>query len=249
MDEKIAVDLEIIQTEGFEATKRVDPHMVLKKKNGKEQEVQEGWLGRIIPFDLVQDTLLADDKASLKAKENRLCEIASEYEELFDSLTEEEKEGDYASEDGFINAEIKKALKSDSVEPDTKEKLRKVAALAAEEKGLKTAIKKDVGLLEGKTKETIESLSDEQVIELLKDKWVTPLVNNLINLPDSIVNELVSKLETLTNKYETTFAEVEAQIFETEAILSEMIDDLEGNEFDMLGLNEFKKMLGGVQND
>ena len=36
---KIAVDLEIIQTEGFEATKRVDPNMVIKKKDGKEQDV------------------------------------------------------------------------------------------------------------------------------------------------------------------------------------------------------------------
>lgn len=246
---KIAVDLEIIQTEGFEATKRVDPNMVIKKKDGKEQEVQEGWVGRIIPFDLIQDTLLSDDKAALKAKENRLSEIASEYEELFDSLTEEEKEGDYAGEDGFVNAEIKKALKSDSVEPETKEKLRKVAALAKEEKELKAAIKKDAGLLEGKTKETIESLSDEQVIDLLKDKWITPLIQNLMKLPDSIVNELVSKLEALTKKYETTFAEVEAQISETENTLSAMIDELEGNEFDMLGLSEFKKMLGGVQND
>lgn len=246
---KIAVDLEIIQTEGFEATKRVDPNMVIKKKDGKEQEVQEGWVGRIIPFDLIQDTLLADDRAALKAKENRLSEIASEYEELFDSLTEEEKEGDYASEDGFVNAEIKKALKSDSVEPETKEKLRKVAALASEEKELKSAIKKDAGLLEGKTKETIESLSDEQVIDLLKDKWITPLIQSLMKLPDSIVNELVSKLEALTKKYETTFAEVETQISETEKTLSAMIDDLEGNEFDMLGLSEFKKMLGGVQND
>lgn len=246
---KIAVDLEIIQTEGFEATKRVDPNMVIKKKDGKEQEVQEGWVGRIIPFDLIQDTLLADDRAALKAKENRLSEIASEYEELFDSLTEEEKEGDYASEDGFVNAEIKKALKSDSVEPETKEKLRKVAALATEEKELKAAIKKDAGLLEGKTKETIESLSDEQVIYLLKDKWITPLIQSLMKLPDSIVNELVSKLEALTKKYETTFAEVETQISETEKTLSAMIDDLEGNEFDMLGLSEFKKMLGGVQND
>lgn len=246
---KIAVDLEIIQTEGFEATKRVDPNMVIKKKDGKEQEVQEGWVGRIIPFDLIQDTLLLDDKAALKAKENRLSEIASEYEELFDSLTEEEKEGDYASEDGFVNAEIKKALKSDSVEPETKEKLRKVDALAKEEKELKAAIKKDAGLLEGKTKETIESLSDEQVIDLLKDKWITPLIKNLMKLPDSIVNELVSKLEALTKKYETTFAEVEAQISETENTLSAMIDDLDGNEFDMLGLSEFKKMLGGVQND
>lgn len=246
---KIAVDLEIIQTEGFEATKRVDPNMVIKKKDGKEQEVQEGWVGRIIPFDLIQDTLLADDRAALKAKEKRLSEIASEYEELFDSLTEEEKEGDYASEDGFVNAEIKKALKSDSVEPETKEKLRKVAALATEEKELKAAIKKDAGLLEGKTKETIESLSDEQVIDLLKDKWITPLIQSLMKLPDSIVNELVSKLEALTKKYETTFAEVETQISETEKTLSAMIDDLEGNEFDMLGLSEFKKMLGGVQND
>ena len=246
---KIAVDLEIIQTGGFEATKRVDPNMVIKKKDGKEQEVQEGWVGRIIPFDLIQDTLLADDRAALKAKENRLSEIASEYEELFDSLTEEEKEGDYASEDGFVNAEIKKALKSDSVEPETKEKLRKVAALATEEKELKAAIKKDAGLLEGKTKETIESLSDEQVIDLLKDKWITPLIQSLMKLPDSIVNELVSKLEALTKKYETTFAEVETQISETEKTLSAMIDDLEGNEFDMLGLSEFKKMLGGVQND
>lgn len=246
---KIAVDLEIIQTEGFEATKRVDPNMVIKKKDGKEQEVQEGWVGRIIPFDLIQDTLLSDDKAALKAKENRLSEIASEYEELFDSLTEEEKEGDYAGEDGFVNAEIKKALKSDSVEPETKEKLRKVDALAKEEKELKAAIKKDAGLIEGKTKETIESLSDEQVIDLLKDKWITPLIQNLMKLPDSIVNELVSKLEALTKKYETTFAEVEAQISETENTLSAMIDELEGNEFDMLGLSEFKKMLGGVQND
>lgn len=246
---KIAVDLEIIQTEGFEATKRVDPNMVIKKKDGKEQEVQEGWVGRIIPFDLIQDTLLAEDRVALKAKENRLSEIASEYEELFDSLTEEEKEGDYASEDGFVNAEIKKALKSDSVEPETKEKLRKVAALASEEKELKSAIKKDAGLLEGKTKETIESLSDEQVIDLLKDKWITPLIQSLMKLPDSIVNELVSKLEALTKKYETTFAEVETQISETEKTLSAMIDDLEGNEFDMLGLSEFKKMLGGVQND
>lgn len=246
---KIAVDLEIIQTEGFEATKRVDPNMVIKKKDGKEQEVQEGWVGRIIPFDLIQDTLLSDDKAALKAKENRLSEIASEYEELFDSFTEEEKEGDYAGEDGFVNAEIKKALKSDSVEPETKEKLRKVDALAKEEKELKAAIKKDAGLLEGKTKETIESLSDEQVIDLLKDKWITPLIQNLMKLPDSIVNELVSKLEALTKKYETTFAEVEAQISETENTLSAMIDELEGNEFDMLGLSEFKKMLGGVQND
>lgn len=246
---KIAVDLEIIQTEGFEATKRVDPNMVIKKKDGKEQEVQEGWVGRIIPFDLIQDTLLADDKATLKTKENRLSEITSEYEELFDLLTEEEKECDFAGEDGFVNAEIKKALKSDSLEPETKERLSKVAALNAEEKELKAALKKEAGLLEGKTKSTIEGLSNEQVIELLEEKWINPLIQSLMKLPDIIVNGLVTKIEALAKKYETTFAEVETQIADTEATLSSMIDNLVGNEFDMLGLDEFKKLLGGVQND
>lgn len=242
---KLAVDLEMIQTEGFEATKKVDPNMVVKKKDGKEQEVQEGWVGRIIPFDLIQDTLLADDKVALKEKENRLSEIASEYEELFESLTEEEKEGDYASEGGFVNAEIKKALKSDSIEPETKEKLLKAAALNTEEKSLKAAIKKETRLLEVKTKDTIEGLSDTQVIELLKAKWIQPLIQSLMKLPDRIVNELVSKLETLAKKYETTFAEVETEIADTQAALSAMIDELEGSDSDMLGLQEFKKMLGG----
>lgn len=242
---KLAVDLEMIQTEGFEATKKVDPNMVVKKKDGKEQEVQEGWVGRIIPFDLIQDTLLADDKVALKEKENRLSEIASEYEELFESLTEEEKEGDYASEGGFVNAEIKKALKSDSIEPETKEKLLKAAALNTEEKSLKAAIKKETRLLEVKTKDTIEGLSDTQVIELLKAKWIQPLIKSLMKLPDRIVNELVSKLETLAKKYETTFAEVETEIADTQAALSAMIDELEGSDSDMLGLQEFKKMLGG----
>lgn len=242
---KLAVDLEMIQTEGFEATKKVDPNMVVKKKDGKEQEVQEGWVGRIIPFDLIQDTLLADDKVALKEKENRLSEIASEYEELFESLTEEEKEGDYASEGGFVNAEIKKALKSDSIEPEIKEKLLKAAALNTEEKSLKAAIKKETRLLEVKTKDTIEGLSDTQVIELLKAKWIQPLIQSLMKLPDRIVNELVSKLETLAKKYETTFAEVETEIADTQAALSAMIDELEGSDSDMLGLQEFKKMLGG----
>ena len=100
-------------------------------------------------------------------------------------------------------------------------------------------------MLEEKTKETIEGLSDEQVIELLKEKWIKPLIDNLMQLPDSIVAELVAKLEALAKKYETTFAEVETQIEETEKSLSAMIDDLDGSEFDMLGLAELKKLLGG----
>ena len=248
--QKIAVDLEIIQTEGFEATKKVDPNMVVKKKNGREQEVQEGWAGRIIPFDLVQATLLLDEKNALKEKENRIAEIISEYDEILDSLTEEEKEADFVNEakDSFVTAEVKKALKSDSMEEETKNKLKAVNALMTEEKALKAAVKKETGLLEGKTKETIESLSNGQVLGLLQKKWIKPFMDKLMGLSDNIVNDLVSKINSISDKYETTFAEVETRISETETALCSMIDDLTGGESDMLGLAELKKLLGGASN-
>ena len=85
----------------------------------------------------------------------------------------------------------------------------------------------------------------ERLLELLKEKWINPLIQNLMQLPERIVSELVAKLEALAKKSEATFAEVESQIEETEKELCLMIDNLEGNEFDMLGLHEFKKLLGG----
>lgn len=241
----IAIDLEIIHTEGFNATRAVDPNMVIKKKDNKDQEVQEGWKGRIIPFELVQRILLSDKSKSIEDKENRLAEIASEYEEAFDNLSEEEKELDCVNEDSFVFAEVKKTLKNDSVDSETKEKLNSVMALNTEEKVLKSEIKKEKALLEERTKEIIENLSDEQIVLLLREKWINPLINNLMQLPERIVSDLVSKVEAMSKKYDSTLAELENEIESTEKELSKMIDELEGNEFDMLGLAEFKKLLGG----
>ncbi|WP_373937690.1 type I restriction-modification system subunit M [Vibrio kanaloae] len=110
----ISADLEMMQTEGFDATKQVDPNIVIKKKNGKDTEVQDGWKGHILPFALVQETLLSDDLAALTKQENRLAEIASTLEEIFESLNGEDKEQDTVKEgkDGFANSEVAKAAKA-----------------------------------------------------------------------------------------------------------------------------------------
>lgn len=244
---KIAVDFEIIQTEGFAATKQVDPNMVSKKKDGKDQEVQEGWAGHVLPFALVQEALLSDALAVLKGLENRLFEIPGEYEALLEELGEEEKEQDFVNEgkDAFVAAEVKKALKSRVAEPQTLAILKKADALNDEEKVLKKKIKEESTALHLTTKATIESLSDDAMLELLRKKWILPLVGSLRSLPDAVVTDLIGKLEVVCKKYETTFAEVEEEIAETERSLVSLLDDLTGSEFDMVGLAEFKKLLGG----
>lgn len=106
----IAADLEMIQTEGKQAIKQVDPFMVLKKDNKtkKEAEVQDGWVGHILPFELVQAVKLPQELANLKAKETRLEEIAVELQSILDDLSEEEKSGPYVNDDNdaFIAKEI-----------------------------------------------------------------------------------------------------------------------------------------------
>ena len=253
---KIAIDLEIIQTEGFASTKKVDPNIVIKKKDGREQEVQEGWIGRVLSFDLIQQTSLKAETEALTAKNNRVSEISSLYEEILDSLTEEEKETSVVNDgkDGFVAAEmtkVAKQLKAENkgvkFEEDSYEyKVLKVADLIAEEKELKSTIKKETAALQLKTKETIEKLTDDQVLALLEIKWINPLVSSLNKLPDSIIHELSINVKELAEKYAITFSAVKEEIVEAEATLSSMIDELVGSEFDMKGLEKFKSLLKGV---
>jgi len=249
---KIAADLEMIQTEGFEATKRVDPNLVIKKKDGKEQEVQEGWVGHIIPFTLVQTTLLKEQSDELRSKEQRLSEIPSEFESIIDEMTEDEKDGNILNDDNtaFVAKEVTKKIKELKLDKskDAKvliDKLQKVEDLFTEEKEVKAQIKKLSAELEALTKSTIESLSDEDVYMLLEKKWIEGVVTNIAKLPESIIDSLVTKVTALASKYATTYFEVENQIAETEKELCAMIDELTGDEFDMKGLSEFKSLLLG----
>ena len=244
---KIAVDLEIIQTEGFAAAKQVDPNMVSKKKDGQDQEVQDGWTGHVLPFDLVQKALLPEALSALTALETRLSEISGEYDALLEELSEEDKELDFVgdSKDAFVAAEVKKAIKAKEVEPQTLAVLKKVDALINEEKTLRKQLKTDSAALHLKTKETIETLSDASALELLAQKWITPLVDSLRSLPDTILADFTGKLDAICKKYETTFAQVEEEIADTERELTALLDGLTGSEFDMQGLAEFRKLLGG----
>ena len=250
---KIAVDLEIIQTEGFAATKKVDPNLVTKKKDGKEQEIQDGWVGRVIPFELVQKELLSDRYKELREKEARLAEIPSLYEEIIEDLTEEEKDGQVLNDnnDAFVPKEVTKKLKELKKEAPTEEvksfidKLDRYERLSKEEKDLKKEIKSETAKLHMLTKETIENLTDSMVCELLDKKWIGNLLESINKLPDTIVDNLVSKIQALESKYKTTYFELEKEIKETEMKLASMIDELEGNEYDMKGLSEFKALLLG----
>jgi len=137
--QQIAIDLEILQTEGFDACRVVEPHLVLKKQKGKDVEVQEGWKGRILPFELVQATHLKAQLDALRDKENRLGDISALLEETIEGFSEEEKEDAitqgvlHESGDKFVNAAVTQAAKKGGdFAADTYAKIMQVADAIAE---------------------------------------------------------------------------------------------------------------------
>ena len=255
--ENITIDLEMIQTEGFKATKQVDPNMVSKKKNGKDVEVQDGWVGRILPFDLVQWTYLYDETKVLKDKEERLIQVSSDQQEIVDSLSDDDKSDldEVLNDDNtaFLTGPVSKAAKEllkesaleDYEEDGPEGKLLVMNSLLEEEKELKKAIKTDSANLHKLTKETIENLEDKQVYALLGKKWIAPLTDGLHELPELILDNLEDKVQTLAQKYDSTLTDVEEEIKEAEAALASMMDQLTGSDADIEGLMKWKSLLVG----
>ena len=268
----ISEDLEVMQTEGFDSCRQVVPNLVMKKKDGKDVEVQDGWVGYVIPYELVQSTLLSDLADLVKQNNEHLSFLSEEISSVFESLTEEEREGEYLNEDktAFSAPAVKKYLKdvyhqkklltwsqlsdccvaesgvSYSKDSDELEdKLSRVHALFEEEKSTKSLLKLNQRVLDERTKEQIESLTDAEVSNLLYLKWIVPLCDGLQKLPKQLIAELVKGVSYLSEKYAVTFSDTEDEIAKAEKSLSALIDELEGSESDMKGLRKWQSLLSG----
>lgn len=253
---EISGDLELIQAEGMECVKQVDPNMLLKKKNGRDQEVQDGWKGHVLPFELVQKTLLQEDLKAIQEKEDRLQEIPSEYTSLIDEMSEDDKEA--ASDalnddnDAFVMKNVKRVVKELKQDGSGDALalagvLTKAEALSKEEKGLKSDVKKETEALHLKTKDVIESLDDDQVRTLLQKKWIQPICDGIDALPETLLSDFAKQVQALEDKYADTLEDIENEIHETEKSLSSMLSELTGDEFDMAGIRQLQKMLGGEE--
>lgn len=252
--QQLGADLEMIQTEGIDTCKAVDPNMVTKKKKGKDVQVQEGWLGRIFPFSLVEQAYFPDELAKIRTIAERLQSIESEIQDTFESVSEDDKESKCINEDktAFINAELNKEVKKIKAaqkqgntfdEYCFETKLLTVTKLQNEEKSLKKDIKAANEVLLDTTRNKIINLTQKEIDHLLLLKWVKPIVQSLDKLPSQVLEQLTNKLQVLAEKYAQTYGNIVSDTQEVEQSLAMMMSGLQGNEFDTQGLKELQKLL------
>jgi type I restriction enzyme M protein len=240
----------MIQTEGFESIKTTEPNMVEKKKNGKDVIVQEGWNGRILPFELAQKEFFLEETTGISLKEQRILDIDTDIQQLIDELSEEDRDvllND--NNDAFNKKAVKQFLKNldeDSQDPESiRMVLTQFLTLDEEQKKLKKDIKQKITELHNASKLKIENLTDDEALHLLDKKWIEPICHSILALPDEVINSFVSSLQTIIKKYDTTLIQVDTELRQTSDELSPLLDELEGESFDLLGIEELKSLIKG----
>ena len=253
----ISGDLEILQDEGFDAVRVIDPKMALKKNNktGVEEEVQVGWEGRIMPFRLVQENRLADelqrlgeDVAELSAYESELDAAKDEFEEdeLQDSFWNDEKSVFIPKGIAAKAKVIQKDAKKQKIAEDSFEaKILKVNAILGKIKAQKAKIKAQKFAIEEKTKELIASLTEEDAKELLRRKWILPILGDILQLGAQIKDEVLKTVRALDEKYAQPLQMIAAEQSAAGKALCEKLSGMTGSADDLKGLKEFAAILGG----
>ena len=254
----IANDLEMIQTEGDTAIRAVDPVMVIKKKQKSKEvvEEQDGWEGRIIPFRLAQEHLLPELLAETDDLATKLSSVDEELAGMFEGFSEEDlldlADVLNAAGDAFAKTALNKAVRDlnktgeqyaeNSIEATqlrAKKLLDDRTKLARQ---LKTARVK----LEDETHQAINNLTDTPAEELLIAKWVTPLIDELATMPETVLRRLDQQLEAIRTKYANNLIELDTQIRSSENRLTEMLGRLTGTDADIQGIKALQELLGGT---
>lgn len=247
----IATDLEILQTEGWDKVREVEPNMVLKKKKDKDSgveteiEVQEGWKGRIMPFELVQKLFLADILARIADVETEVAECASDIESRLSELSDENREKYIDAESEKLDTKLLAAdVKAMQKDPDLKDpELLELQRLLNRQKEINKQLKGLQAELLDKTIYSIEHLTDDDAYTLLREKWIMPLCAKVTALPVELLNAIEKDVNSLIKRYSDTLVNVDSEIEKAENELAMLLGELNGEDADMQAIHELQKLL------
>ena len=170
------------------------------------------------------------------------AEAKRELDEIREGFSEEESEAylDSEKENTFDKKAITAGAKAkkDVVEAETKEKLKKIVKLWEEQKNKNKQIKEAKQTLIDKTVKAIENLSDEDISLFLHKKWIDPIVKGIDETLAEVLSTFKDKVCALGKKYAVSYKHLNEDLEKSQKELSGLINELTGDEFAILGLNE-----------
>ena len=238
--EALTHDIELIAASDFYAVARTrEPNMVTKGTGKNKREEQDGWVGSIVPNELIAERLYTEELNEIKNKQSRVQEVDIELSELVEAAKVEDTDENNAlyevikkneedePQDSFENKTVKSELKNARKGTAEYDLLKKVDELMAEKAMLGKAIKAEEKTLKEMVYDRIMSLTNEEIDGLVHEKWFGNVAADLVNLVTIPLKAELSTLDMLNKRYANTLSELDTEIrtlektFET--LMSEMV--------------------------
>lgn len=233
-ENKLTEDTEVIALSDFytEGRKRV-PLMVTKGTGNKKREEQAGWVGSLVPNELITTRLFNTELAEIEMKETRLQEIEAELIELVEATKVEESDEEIAlsealneKEDAFLIGSVRSELKAAEKDSTDFTLLTTVETLLNERTALNREVKKLETALKEMTEERIELLTDDEIDTLMYEKWFGSVIAKINRLLENPLTEELAILEQLQGRYSDTLSTLEEESDKLEKELEEMMEQM-----------------------
>ncbi|EAA0092426.1 type I restriction-modification system subunit M [Listeria innocua] len=232
-------DAELIAGGGFYTIGRTrEPNMVTKGSGNKKREEQDGWVGAIVPNELIAKRLYSEELQIIEDKKARLTAVEAELSELVEAAKTEDSEENIAlfeslkknaegePQDSFESKTVKAELKRVTKESSSYELLKKADGLIAEKSSLGKEIKAKENELKEAVYERILVLTDEEIDELVFEKWFGTLVDDLVKLIELPLKKELDMLEQLHERYAETLDDIDEESKKLENELEKLMSEL-----------------------
>ncbi|EAE7940160.1 type I restriction-modification system subunit M, partial [Listeria monocytogenes] len=232
-------DAELIAGGGFYTIGRTrEPNMVTKGSGNKKREEQDGWVGAIVPNELIAKRLYSEELQIIEDKKARLTAVEAELSELVEAAKTEDSEENIAlfeslkknaegePQDSFESKTVKAELKKITKDSPSYKLLKKVDGLITEKSALGKEIKAKENELKEAVYERILVLTDEEIDELVFEKWFGTTVNDLVKLIERPLKKELDIIKQLHERYAETLDDIDEESKKLENELEKLMSEL-----------------------
>lgn len=227
-------DTEIIALSDFYTAGRTrEPNMVTKGSGNKKREEQDGWVGTIIPNELIAKQLYNDELEEIELKKTSILEIETELSDLVEAAKVEDSDeanalGETLNEagDSFQSTSVKAELKIASKGTIEYDLLKKVEKLLADKSALSKAMKAEEKTLNEAVQNRILTLTKEEIDNLMYEKWFSNTVGALARLIEILLKKELNSLQTLHIRYADTLSAIDEESRSLESAFESLMNEL-----------------------
>ncbi len=228
----------IVEGEFYTLARSREPNMVTKGSGRNKRVEQDGWTGCLIPNELIETSLYSEELKEIENKRNESDEIEAELSELIESAKEEDTDENIAlydalrkndedePMDSFDNRALKEELKNAEKGSMEKKLLSKVDNLLKKRTKVNREIRESEKEINELVQERILTLTDDEIDELMYEKWFGDTISKMINLVEIPLKEELDIIKMLDERYSETISDMDEQIAELETAFEDLVSQL-----------------------